>query len=295
MRDLFYQLATLIDSKYDSNNPKIHADIQFQDKESNIVLEFFWRPLPNESMHKLFVQWSESDESAPHVIMLSIAMWITKLYGFGEKPVQEFKVNLTRMRNGPIKRLTKRADILWIQQMPLVEEMLSPERPYTNDELDKYREAATSVLKGSSVEVMSSAYLAAHGRSQDSIDGLHYRGKTMQLALDLILNRICNAQLAPEDATCCVPTPKPSLVQLITATVFVGCWLVAIPLLVWKWSQTSTVVVDVEADHKGPETFTESVSNVVINLAKFGLILLYAFLADRHVGFHIVTLFSIIL
>lgn len=74
MRDLFYQLATLIDSKYDSNNPKIHADIQFQDKESNIVLEFFWRPLPNESMHKLFVQWSESDESAPHVIMLSIAM-----------------------------------------------------------------------------------------------------------------------------------------------------------------------------------------------------------------------------
>jgi hypothetical protein len=30
--------------------------------------------------------------------------------------------------------------------VPLVEEMLSPERPYTNDELDKYREAATSVL-----------------------------------------------------------------------------------------------------------------------------------------------------
>ena len=83
--------------------------------------------------------------------------------------------------------------------MPLVEEMLSHERPYTNSELEKYREAAYDVLyvqfvhlfvlgsigflcrKGSSVEVMSSAYVAALGRIEDSKDGLHYGGKMMQL------------------------------------------------------------------------------------------------------------------
>ena len=42
---------------------------------------------------------------------------------------------------------------------------------------------------------------------------------------------------------------------------------------------------DVESGHKRQETFTESAFNVVISLAKFGLILLYTFLADRHVDY----------
>ncbi|XP_062519091.1 N-acetylneuraminate 9-O-acetyltransferase-like isoform X2 [Corticium candelabrum] len=281
MRDIFLQLRSkLTYTALGSLDVKVHSDMNYQDLSTDVSVRFYWKPLLDESMHKLWTEWAVSPHSAPHIIVWSSALWVTKMQGFGEKPLKDFKANLTKLKIAPIKMLRHKADILWIEQLPLVEDLLVPERPYTNNELDKYNAIASDVLAGSDVEIVSSARVAALGRHDDTSDGMHYRGQVLQLVVDLILNKVCNAELTPRDATCCLPTPHPTLVQLLTGVFFLLCCIAVGPLWVWK-SRLKLEVNDVESAQQKTATSVDVAFSVVSSLAKFGLILLYTFLADR--------------
>eukprot|EP00118_Oscarella_pearsei_P014946 m.131172 g.131172 ORF g.131172 m.131172 type:complete len:778 (+) comp38040_c0_seq18:156-2489(+) len=283
-RDFFQYLKARVSDADPEGVAPMHHDLQFSPESSGVNIKFHWLPVVNEDVYKLYESFTK-DDKAPDFILHSAALWHVKILGSDHKVVTEFQANLTKLSQTYYSKLDN-STVVWLQQYPLVEFLVEadPQRRgrYSNKLLAEYDTAAEHALKGSNVKILKSFREAVAQRfPQDTSDGMHYSGKSMKLGIDLILNILCNNQMKPQDATCCISNRvEMTLIQLFAALFFLSCSVAAFVVRLRINTNKQVNSVD-QSNSKKEDSSLHNVYVVLWNLSKFGFILAYFFICDR--------------
>lgn len=136
--------------------------------------------------------------------------------------MKSFSMNLSKLMQ-PIDTLTreKKVKILWKLQDPVNEDKLADEwKNVQNDIIEKYNEAAYSILKYSGVQIWSSSKQIANGLLDEAIDGWHLSKLGAQHDIQTLLNMYCNNEMNFNDGSCCSSAEPYTVLQIITYAVF---------------------------------------------------------------------------
>lgn len=136
--------------------------------------------------------------------------------------IKTYSMNLSRLLQS-IDTLTrqKKVKMLWKLQDPVDEDKLSEQwRNVQNDVIDKYNDAAYTILKYSGVQIWSSAKQIASGLLDEAIDGWHLGKLAAQHDIQVILNMYCNDYMNFNDGSCCSSAEPYTVLQIITYSVF---------------------------------------------------------------------------
>uniref|UniRef100_A0A8C7PWM1 N-acetylneuraminate (7)9-O-acetyltransferase n=1 Tax=Oncorhynchus mykiss TaxID=8022 RepID=A0A8C7PWM1_ONCMY len=280
IRQLFYSYIQIIDPTQKENGRK-HENIPFEDRSSS-VNDFLWYAEVNNSLKERLMSWTEVKASTCTVLCL--AKWSIKLRSGSSEALQQYRANLTAI-SLPLEQLAEDGEVYWVLQDPVHEEVLSGNRKMiTNEQLDLYNEAALGTLNSNKknakarVRFLGASRQAAMETIAQSADGLHLPENTRNVGAMILMNAVCNKVLRPIHGSCCQALPAPSLLQKLTACVFLGSTLVF--LVHWKSRPTPP---DVESGEEKPATAASPLSHKAPfqAMCKMGLIMAYFYLCDR--------------
>ncbi|KAM4725757.1 N-acetylneuraminate (7)9-O-acetyltransferase [Anableps anableps] len=290
IRQLFYSFIKIIDPERTEDGNK-HENIFFQDEKSSLNVDFLWYPEANNSMRDRLMSWANEASMRPNVVILGAATWSIKLHSGSSETLQQYKANLTNIAVY-LDRLAEQAEVYWVLQDPVYEDMLSENRKMiTNQQLDLYNEAAREVLNSSKysrrsrVKLLAAARQAALETIVNSDDGLHLPESTRNVGAMVLMNSICNKLLRPIDGSCCQTISPPNLVQKLSACFFLLAAVVFVVLHILGCNRHRRhVPPDVESlEEKKPATVAAPFGPKAPFQALFrmGIIMLYFYLCDR--------------
>ncbi|XP_061885217.1 N-acetylneuraminate 9-O-acetyltransferase isoform X1 [Entelurus aequoreus] len=290
IRQLFYSFIKVIDPGRRDGGGK-HEDISFEEKSSSLYVDMLWYPEANNSMKERLISWTHEGSTKPDVVILGVATWSIKLHGGRSETLQQYKVNVTAI-GIHLERLAEHGEVYWVLQDPVNEEVLSKDRKMiTNQQLEKYNEAAVDALGSSKrldssrVKLMSAKRQAALETIGQTSDGLHMPDSTVDVGAMVLMNAVCNKLLRPIDGSCCQTLPPPNLFQKLCACFFVGSALVLLTLhILGNNRQHRPVPPDVESlGEKKPSTAAAplGLKAPFQALCRMGVIMAYFYLCDR--------------
>ncbi|XP_042362281.1 N-acetylneuraminate 9-O-acetyltransferase [Plectropomus leopardus] len=290
IRQLFYSFIKIIEpGRRDDGNK--HEDISFEDKSSNVNVNFLWYPEANNSMRERLISWTHEGSAKPDAIIVGAATWSIKLHSGSSETLQQYKLNLTAIAVH-LEKLADHAEVYWVLQDPVNEEVLSESRKMiTNQQLEMYNEAAADVLNSSKrngrsrVKLLAASRQAALETISKSEDGLHMPEGTRNVGAMVLMNSLCNKLLRPIDGSCCQTLQPPSLLQKLAACFFLGSALVFIVLhILGNNRHRRPVPPDVESlEEKKPATAAVPLGPKAPfqALCRMGIIMGYFYLCDR--------------
>ncbi|XP_021415648.2 N-acetylneuraminate 9-O-acetyltransferase isoform X1 [Oncorhynchus mykiss] len=291
IRQLFYSYIQIIDPTQKENGRK-HENIPFEDRSSSVNVDFLWYAEVNNSLKERLMSWTEDPSVKPDVVIIGAATWSIKLRSGSSEALQQYRANLTAI-SLPLEQLAEDGEVYWVLQDPVHEEVLSGNRKMiTNEQLDLYNEAALGTLNSNKknakarVRFLGASRQAAMETIAQSADGLHLPENTRNVGAMILMNAVCNKVLRPIHGSCCQALPAPSLLQKLTACVFLGSTLVFLVLHAlghnrhWKSRPTPP---DVESGEEKPATAASPLSHKAPfqAMCKMGLIMAYFYLCDR--------------
>ncbi|XP_076005973.1 N-acetylneuraminate (7)9-O-acetyltransferase [Genypterus blacodes] len=290
IRQLFYAFIKIINPERREDGIK-HEDISFEDGSSSVNVDFLWHPEANNSMKERLLSWTHDPSGKPDVAILGVATWSIKLHSGSSETLQQYKVNLTAMAV-PLERLADHAEVYWVLQDPVNEEVLESSRKMiTNQQVDMYNEAAVDALNISKRHSRSRLKLLAASRqaAQETIslskDGLHMAESTKDVGAMVLMNSLCNKILRPIDGSCCQKLPPPNLLQKLSLFFFLASALIYLVLhILGNNRHRRPVPPDVESlEEKKPVTATVPLGPKALfqALCRMGVIMAYFYLCDR--------------
>ncbi|KAK2830246.1 hypothetical protein Q5P01_018177 [Channa striata] len=287
IRQLFYSFIKIIETEQREDGNK-HEDISFQEDSSSVHVDFLWYPEANNSMKERLISWTH-EASKPDIVILGAATWSIKLHGGSSETLQQYKVNLTAIAVH-LERLADHGEVYWVLQDPVNEEVLSENRKMiTNQQLERYNEAAADVLNSSKrrsrVKLLAASRQAALETITQSDDGLHLPESTRNVGAMVLMNSVCNKLLRPIDGSCCQTLSPPNLLQKLSACFFLGSALVFLVLHVHGNNRHRRhVPPDVESlEEKKPAMAAVPLGPKAPfqALCRMGMIMGYFYLCDR--------------
>ncbi|KAF5901224.1 N-acetylneuraminate 9-O-acetyltransferase, partial [Clarias magur] len=290
VRQLFYSFVQIINAEIREEGNK-HENIPFTDRESSVNVDFLWHAEVNNSLKEQLTSWTEPS-SKPDVIIIGAATWSIKLHSGSSESLLQYKANLTSIA-APLEKLTEHSEIFWVVQGPVHEKVLSENRKMiTNEQIDLYNAAALSTLNGSKrnakarVKFLQASRQAAMETITQSEDGLHLPVSARNVGAMVLMNSICNNILKPIDGSCCQSVPPLSVLQKLTAGLFLlaaVCFLVLHALgYTGHWKSKPASDVESGEEKKPPTPAVPLIlKNVLLSICKMGLIMLYFYLCDR--------------
>ncbi|XP_071791934.1 N-acetylneuraminate (7)9-O-acetyltransferase-like isoform X2 [Asterias amurensis] len=303
MRQLYFTFTSRITSDT-LQQGKFHEDLLHIDANTKSHSEFLWHPEVNNSLIKAYTNNILSASKKPVLVVLGDATWTIKLNNGAHKAFEQYTVNLTQLRP-ELQRTTEETKIVWMMQAPVQEHLLVGSRSMiTNERVTMYNDAAADILENTKVKLWYSAIKTSNLSKYDTTDGLHMSDETLETDADLLLNLVCNAKIKPSATTCCAGTDfTPNMLQIIALCFFALCGIVSLGLKVRLRHIATTPpqeLVSIPGDqlhnHEGSNTrdpelgfkhrkvddlYILEAYKLTSSLAKFGVILLYFFLADR--------------
>uniref|UniRef100_A0A8C7P720 CAS1 domain containing 1 n=2 Tax=Oncorhynchus mykiss TaxID=8022 RepID=A0A8C7P720_ONCMY len=260
IQQLFYSYIQII-------NPAQRADGR---KVGLVPLDFLWYAEVNNSLKERLISWRK---------------WSIKLHGGSSEALQQYRANLTAI-SLPLEQLAEDGEVYWVLQDPVHEEGLSDNRKMiTNEQLELYNKVVLSTLNSNKknskarVRFLGASRQAAMETITQSADGLHLPESTRNVAAMVLMNAVCNKVLRPIDGSCCQALPAPSLLQKLTACVFLGTLLGG---AIRGWSRPTPPDVE-SGEEKKPATAASPLNHKAPfqALCKMGLIMVYFYLCDR--------------
>uniref|UniRef100_A0A8C8F605 Cas1p 10 TM acyl transferase domain-containing protein n=1 Tax=Oncorhynchus tshawytscha TaxID=74940 RepID=A0A8C8F605_ONCTS len=215
--------------------------------------------------------------------------WSIKLRSGSSEALQQYRANLTAI-SLPLEQLAEDGEVYWVLQDPVHEEVLSDNRKMiTNEQLDLYNEAALGTLNSNKknakarVRFLGASRQAAMETIAQSADGLHLPENTRNVGAMILMNAVCNKVLRPIHGSCCQALPAPSLLQKLTACVFLGSTLVFLFQHINRHWKSRPTPPDVESGEEKPATAALPLSHKAPfqAMCKMGLIMAYFYLCDR--------------
>lgn len=168
-----------------------------------------------------FNRW-QNIEDPPSFIVASTTQAQLMHGNITNEMIKNYSVNLSRLLQ-PIDTLSrkKKVKILWKLQDPVDEDKLSDEwRNVQNDNIDRYNDAAYSILRYSGAQIWSSSRHIANGLLDEAIDGWHLSKLAAQHDIQTLLNMYCNDYMNFNDGSCCSSAEPYTILQIITYAVF---------------------------------------------------------------------------
>ncbi|XP_048756375.2 N-acetylneuraminate 9-O-acetyltransferase-like isoform X1 [Ostrea edulis] len=291
IRQLYFEFVNLL-SLQRVEEHKAHHDLHFEDKKIRVTADFLWHPMVNSSMYDVYKNWLMAEKSSmPNLLITGSGTWSIKQFNASDEAVKNFEYNLTMILPYIVK-LRDSTQIIWMLQDPVDEFKLYPNRSMiTNQQVDAYNKVAIDILGGSDAKLWSSSRLVAQGIHDNSVlDGLHISKSALELDLQMLLNMYCNDHMNHNDGTCCRVPDSITSIQITTAAFFLVCLLSAIAMFLYR-RKLRRNGSKARADsgirngrsHVTPteKTWTDTVYEIMVCLAKLGLIMAYTFLCDR--------------
>ncbi|XP_067685782.1 N-acetylneuraminate 9-O-acetyltransferase-like isoform X1 [Haliotis asinina] len=287
IRQLYFEFVNLIGSK-EVEKKKAHTDIHFQDEKISARIDFLWQPMVNLSMFYVYKNFLLSEPGArPNLVITGSATWCIKLNNGSKNALSNYQVNLTTIV--PLfHKLKDTTQILWMLQDPVVEEKLNANRSMiTNEQIDDYNKVALDLLRHSDAKLWKSSRLVAQGMKKESEDGLHISKLALDLDVQILLNMYCNNDMNHHDGTCCNQPEQATTLQIITAAFFLVCIVSAIALCLYRRRQLRRNGAKARAENgqrngqNGLQESHEGCYDVMVSLAKLGVIMAYFYLCDR--------------
>lgn len=294
IRQLYHAFVKMANPNDDYSIPNyVHHDLKYSEQNLKLDVEFLWHPMVNESMLKTFREWTLLDtKERPNIVVMGSATWSIKTSNASLKALQYYQKNLTLLMPY-MEDLKDTTETLWVLQDPVTPEKLSKERiMITNEQIDLYNKEAMEVLRyaTSNVHIWSSARLVSQGYSNDdeNNDGLHMGPVALNYAIQILLNMYCNDQMNYNDGTCCSDPEGITTIQIITFAIFSVIFISALGLILhrklnphnYRWQ---LIVNEDDPENKNKYNIMDikSYYELVVSLAKFGLIMSYFYLCDR--------------
>ncbi|TSK31465.1 N-acetylneuraminate 9-O-acetyltransferase [Bagarius yarrelli] len=263
---------------------------------------------------------TKKPSSKPDVIIIGAATWSIKLHSGSSETLLQYKTNLTSLA-APLEKLSDHSEVFWVIQGayqhfkranlhlkrlfnhwffpfalrvdPVYEKVLSENRKMiTNERIDLYNAAAFSALSGdhrnakARVKFLQASRQAAMETITESEDGLHLPVSARNVGAMVLMNYICNKVLKPIDGSCCQSVPPLSVLQKLSAGLFLVAAVCSLLLhaLGYSGHWKSKPVSDVESGEEkktSPAAVPFILKNTLQSICKMGLIMLYFYLCDR--------------
>ncbi|XP_070970865.1 N-acetylneuraminate (7)9-O-acetyltransferase-like isoform X3 [Oncorhynchus clarkii lewisi] len=292
IQQLFYSYIQIIDPAQRADGRK-HENILFEDRSASVNVDFLWYAEVNNSLKERLISWTKDPSIKPDVVIIGAATWSIKLHGGSSEALQQYRANLTAI-SLPLEQLAEDGEVYWVLQDPVHEEGLSDNRKMiTNEQLELYNKVVLSTLNSNKknskarVRFLGASRQAAMETITQSADGLHLPESTRNVAAMVLMNAVCNKVLRPIDGSCCQALPAPSLLQKLTACVFLGSALVFLVLHALghnrSWKSRPTPPNVESGEEKKPATAASPLNHKAPfqALCKMGLIMVYFYLCDR--------------
>lgn len=217
---MFSSLSNVDDNKsmtYHYDEPI--NNLEYNDFKLKLRVNFIYAP-DLAPMITEFNRWQNIDP--PSLIVASTTQAQFLQGNITTDMIKNYSMNLSKLLQ-PIDALTreKKVKILWQLQDPVDEDKIAEEwKNVQNDIIDKYNEAAYSILKYSGVQIWSSSKQIASGLLDEAIDGWHLSKLAAQHDIQTLLNMYCNDYMNFNDGSCCSSAEPYTILQIITYSVF---------------------------------------------------------------------------
>ncbi|ORX99651.1 Cas1p-domain-containing protein [Basidiobolus meristosporus CBS 931.73] len=249
---------------------KVHADLRYEDKSKDIIVDFIWDSYLNTSKVEEIISGGSANSNVD-TLVAGTGLWYLR---YVDDSFNLWKSQIDRIANQ-------------VQSSPLAF-ILSPVLTPNYDKLNSDRRAT---ITPDGVDQMNSYLKNYQGHltipyawdkmSQlaptETEDGLHYSNKVTDIASDILFNFRCNGQLLSETppltTTCCYQYPLPNPQQFLVWGVFIV--LIPMGLLLRKYANSFK-----DRSRRVVNTFLPS-SPILWALVTFGISILYLFLCDR--------------
>nr|CAD7458913.1 unnamed protein product [Timema tahoe] len=261
-----------------------HSDLNYINSKLRIKVDFIWSPYVSPHMVQHFNHW-KSEKEPPSVIVAGSATWSIKESNASLHSVKEYSTNLTRLVQAIDGIVAKKSKVLWTLQEPVDEKKLHPSRTMiTNEQLNKYNQAAIQILQHSAALLWSSSRLVAQGTLNESPDGLHMSPLALKHDTQILLNMYCNDHMNFNDGTCCSSSEPYTTLQVVTFSILGVSSVLALTMFVRRKCQRCQGTASIEfspLNEQSKQAAETSIYTLVCSLGRMGCIMAYFFLCDR--------------
>ncbi|XP_071486102.1 N-acetylneuraminate (7)9-O-acetyltransferase-like [Diadema antillarum] len=297
MRQLFYSLLNIA-SVQAPEEAKVHSDIHHHEKDTNTDIEYWWLPELNDTTGEAYSKRLLQAEAKPLFVVHGVGTWTIKLNDGSPTALEQFQKNLTKM--APVMDdVASQMPLIWMLQAPVEKELLWDTRKMiTNEQLDQYNSVAETVLADTHVHMWHSSVTIATGTRKETVDGLHLADQPIGDDVQILLNRFCNKQVNPTDATCCVDSSaEMNFVQQATFCFFLIMFIFAVFLKIQALRRerllrsSSLSNADAEAANHAAEKseagkkeephWVDTWYTCTSHLARYGVVMAYFYICDR--------------
>ncbi|KPM02345.1 CAS1 domain-containing protein [Sarcoptes scabiei] len=283
VRQLYYQLIKSIClNSHQITDSFQEEDLEYVEKEINLLVRFLWRPKIDQSVVDEFVRWAnQKDSRRPSIVMIGSAAYNSEFNKRNSTILESFKRNLTRLLPY-LEALNHTTSVLWMLQEPIFTSDLKNniDSAIMNEQIDLYNRIATEALSSTNVNtvhIWSSARLISLGfkdaRSQNdtsSRSSFRVHPNSLKFSIQILLNLYCNDQMNYNDGTCCSDPERYTLIQLIVLALLATDNSDSIGMLIDNLNEENKNVKNNSTKHE-----------LIFLFGKLGAIMIYCFLCDR--------------
>lgn len=274
--------SSIIDEKLEQKNNE-KSNLEFIDYKLKLRVEYIYA----DDVDKVVGEFSKwIDDDIPSAIIVSCTHNHFFNGNLTEEILQSYSKNLTRIVQPIEKLITKKSKILWKIQDPIdsTDVLISNNdwKNISNEDIDKYNNAANEILKYTKVHVWSSSRLIA-SNLLDEMKSVYKLGPlALQHNIQILLNMYCNDYMNYDDGTCCSSAESYTILQVVTYAVLGVCSTLSFAIIIRKWIQklrgkiiytqlSDTINGQTQVDYKVP-IFAVSILTVIM---------IYFYLCDR--------------
>ncbi|KAJ2720962.1 hypothetical protein GGI07_004275 [Coemansia sp. Benny D115] len=273
MRNKFYALARLVDPAFMDrlDEPKVHGNLSVGwPGIGGTVARFVWDPYLSMAQTKAVLAGAQTGGMpTPRVLVVGSGAWF--LRNSDDSGGLHAWRGMVDMLATQVRALLKDggAEHVYISPVtPVVPELLTPERQRTLDpdtiaNMNDYMDAID-------LPVFAAWSAMLRDMALETLDGLHYSMAINDRAIQVLLNRVCNAAVVSADAqppfhtTCCFEYPAPNWLVRVLALGVAVLALAALGAVRFGWA---------------PRVLPEPAT--LRHLVLFGALLLLMFVCDR--------------
>ncbi|OAD62072.1 CAS1 domain-containing protein 1 [Eufriesea mexicana] len=274
-----------------------NSDLNFNDAQLRLNVQFLWRPQLDNSMIEDLRNWMKTD--APSLIISGCgAMTILANNNSDTQLYSEYSMGLVRLVQ-PVDFLAKKhTKYLWMLQDPVLKERLSAQLSgIDNRQINLCNKAAIKILSHSDAHIWESSKLVGAGVLEQSPDGYLASPLSLRHKVQILLNTYCNDHMNFDDGSCCsYPEPATTL-QLLSLSALTLCIVIGGGMWLYKkffyyrnevsYLRVTTVEVENTEEANNSETIqieqpeVQDFYTLMTSLALLSIILSYFYLCDR--------------
>ncbi|KAK0088556.1 hypothetical protein PV326_004800 [Microctonus aethiopoides] len=202
-----------------------NSDLNFNDAQLRLNVQFLWRPRLDAFMIDDFQNWMNGE--APAMIVGGSAAADILANNVSEMNFYaDYSSGLIRLVQPADTLIKKGSRFLWMMQDPVLQENLPAHlMGISNRHIHICNKAAVEVLLHSGTDLWKSSQLIGQGVIEQSPDGYLASPLSLRHKVQILLNTHCNDHMNFGDGTCCSDPEPATTLQLVTISTL-ALWIV---------------------------------------------------------------------